>query len=106
MARTISKHLAASMRARILTIVGGPRGGDGVATIRLSGRASPRDEAAGTTTLESRISHSRNREDLWLGGRRAIPGRLKPYFARTCGQHKRLTTTESIMSLFVMREAF
>src|SRR3954468_5350040 len=56
MARTASKHSASSMRAWILTIVGRPRSGGGVATIRLSSRAYPRYEAAGTTTPESRMS--------------------------------------------------
>src|SRR5262249_22493540 len=58
MARTVSKHLASSIRAWILIIAGPPWGGVDVVTIPRTGPAYRRNHTSGTSTPESRMSHS------------------------------------------------
>src|SRR5262245_19135669 len=56
MTRTVSKHLASSIRAWILIIAGPPWGGVDVVTMPRTGPAYRRSHTSGTSTPESRMS--------------------------------------------------
>src|SRR4051812_21099764 len=79
MALTVSKHLASSMRAWMLTIAGRPWSGVRVATSHLPGSAYLRNDDDGTTTPESRMNHDRLvRHGFETSGRGRFPGETCP----------------------------